>query len=57
MLETADQLGIPLPSTALVFQYYRALQQQGLGGEGNHALVKALERLAGMEIAQDSALS
>lgn len=50
VLETADQLGIPLPSTALVFQYYRALQQQGLGGEGNHALVKALERLAGMEI-------
>ena len=57
VLETADQLGIPLPSTALVFQYYRALQQQGLGGDGNHALVKALERLAGMEIAQDSALS
>ena len=50
VLETADQLGIPLPSTALVFQYYRALQQQGLGGEGNHALVKALERLAGLEI-------
>lgn len=50
VLETADQLGIPLPSTALVFQYYRTLQQQGLGGEGNHALVKALEKLAGMEI-------
>lgn len=55
VLETADQLGIPLPSTALVFQYYRALQQQGLGGEGNHALVKALERLAGMEIALNGA--
>lgn len=51
VLETADQLGIPLPSTAQIFQYYRALQQLGLGGEGNHALVKALERLAGMEIA------
>lgn len=51
VLETADQLGIPLPSTAQVFQYYRALQQLGLGGEGNHALVKALERLAGIEIA------
>ena len=50
VLETADQLGIPLPSTAQIFQYYRALQQLGLGGEGNHALVKALERLAGMEI-------
>ncbi|MBP6785941.1 MAG: NAD(P)-dependent oxidoreductase [Candidatus Promineofilum sp.] len=57
VLETADQLGIPLPSTALVFQYYRALQQQGLGGEGNHALVKALEQLAGMEITLDGAPS
>jgi len=51
VLEAADQLGVPLPSTAQVFQYYRALQQLGLGGEGNHALVKALERLAGIEIA------
>ena len=50
VLETADALGIPLPSTAQVFQYYRALQQRGLGGEGNHALVKALEQLAGQEI-------
>lgn len=50
VLETADQLGIPLPSTALVFQFYRTLQQQNLGGEGNHALVKALEHLAGVQI-------
>lgn len=55
VLEAADQLGIPLPSTAQVFQNYRALQQAGLGGEGNHALVKALERLAGMEIGDPSA--
>lgn len=52
VLETADQLGIPLPSTALVFQFYRTLQQQGLGGDGNHALAKALEHLAGLEIGQ-----
>lgn len=50
VLEAADELGIPLPSTALVFQFYRTLQQRGLGGEGNHALVKALEQLAGREI-------
>jgi len=50
VLETADQLGIPVPATALVFQFYRTLQQQGLGGDGNHALAKALEHLAGMEI-------
>ena len=50
VLEAADELGIPLPSTALVFQFYRTLQQRGLGGEGNHALAKALEQLAGQEI-------
>ncbi len=53
VLEAADELGIPLPSTALVFQFYRTLQQQGLGGEGNHALAKALEHLAGREIGSE----
>jgi 3-hydroxyisobutyrate dehydrogenase len=50
VLQAADQLGVPLPATSQVFQYYRALQQAGLGTEGNHALVKALEKLAGFEI-------
>jgi 3-hydroxyisobutyrate dehydrogenase len=50
VLEAADQLGVPLIGTSTVFQLYRALQQQGLGEEGNHALVKALESLAGFEI-------
>lgn len=50
VLEAADQLGVPLPGVALVFQFYRTLQQQGLGGEGNHALVKALEQLSGFKI-------
>lgn len=49
-LETADDLGVPIPATALVYQLYRTLQARGLGGEGNHALVKALEALAGIEI-------
>lgn len=50
VLEAADQMGVPLVGTGLVFQLYRTLQQQGLGTEGNHALVKALENLAGFEI-------
>jgi len=48
VLEAADELGAPLPGTALVFQLYRALQARGLGSEGNHALIKALEALAGL---------
>jgi 3-hydroxyisobutyrate dehydrogenase-like beta-hydroxyacid dehydrogenase len=51
-LEAADELGVPLPATALVFQLYRALQQRGLGNEGNHALVKALEELSGITLGE-----
>jgi len=50
VLDAADESGVPLPSTALIFQFYRTLQAQGLGSEGNHALIKALEHLAGFEI-------
>lgn len=50
VLEAADELGIPLPGVALVFQLYRSLQTQGLGSDGNHALVKALEHLSGVEL-------
>jgi 3-hydroxyisobutyrate dehydrogenase len=50
VLEAADELAVPLPATSLVFQLYRGLQRQGLGHEGNHALAKALEELAGLEI-------
>jgi 3-hydroxyisobutyrate dehydrogenase len=52
VLEAADQMGVPSLATATVFNLYRTLQAQGLGGDGNHALVKALENLAGMEVAE-----
>jgi 3-hydroxyisobutyrate dehydrogenase len=54
VLEAADELGVPIPGTALVYQMYRALQQQGLGSEGNHALVKALELMSGVELGTDA---
>lgn len=50
VLEAADQLGVPALGTSLVFNLYRSLQALGLGSEGNHALVKALEILAGTEM-------
>jgi 3-hydroxyisobutyrate dehydrogenase len=50
VMQAADELGVPLPGSALVFQLYRSLAAHGLGGEGNHALVKALEELAGIEL-------
>ncbi len=51
VLAAADASGVPVPATALIFQLYRTLQARGLGGEGNHALIKALELLAGFEVA------
>ncbi len=53
VLETADALGVPVLGTSLVFQLYRSLQTRGLGAEGNHALVKALEELSGLELGSD----
>jgi 3-hydroxyisobutyrate dehydrogenase len=53
VLQAADELGVPVPGTALVFQLYRALQSRGLGSDGNHALVKALEDMSGIEIGTD----
>lgn len=49
-LQAADEMGVPLMGTSLIFHLYRTLQARGLGEEGNHALVKALEELAGFEI-------
>jgi len=53
VLESADELAVPLPATSLVFQLYRALQRRGLGHEGNHGIVKALEEMAGLEVTRD----
>ena len=53
VLESADELAVPLPATSLVFQLYRALQRRGLGHEGNHAIVKALEEMSGLEVSRD----
>lgn len=50
VLEAAEQVGAPMIATAMISQLYRTLQSAGLGAEGNHALVKALERLAGIEV-------
>jgi 3-hydroxyisobutyrate dehydrogenase len=52
VLAAADQMGVPVLATSTVFNLYRTLQARGLGAEGNHALIKALEELAGFEVGQ-----
>ena len=54
VMQAADQLGVPVIGTSLVFNLYRTLQAQGLGSEGNHALVKALEQMTGMRLGDEA---
>ena len=52
ILDAADQMAVPVVATSMIFNLYRTLQAQGLGHEGNHALIKALEHLAGIEVGE-----
>jgi len=49
VLEAAREMQVPIPGTALIHELYHAVEARGLQEEGNHALVKALEWLAGVE--------
>lgn len=51
-LEAADEVKAPLPGTALVHELFRAAEAEGAGGEGTQSLIKALENLAGTEVAR-----
>ncbi len=51
IMQEADALGVPVLLTGQIFSLYRTLQQMGLGEEGNHALIKALENLSGVQVA------
>lgn len=54
VLDAANQMGVPVLATGLISNLYRTLQARDLGTEGNHALIKALEALAGFEVGQSS---
>jgi 3-hydroxyisobutyrate dehydrogenase len=52
ILDDAYAGHVSLPGTGLVHALYSALQREGGGREGNHALVKVIERLSGIEARQ-----
>lgn len=52
VLEAADQMGMPAMTTSLAFNLYRTLQTLGLGHEGNHAIVKALENMVDVRVGE-----
>jgi 3-hydroxyisobutyrate dehydrogenase len=48
-LDEADRMGLALPGLALAKQLYLALQAQGHGRDGTHALQLALANLSGLD--------
>ena len=54
ILEAAQEQHVPLAVTAVARQYLTAAEAMGLGEEGTQAIVKAMERLAGVEVRQDA---
>jgi 3-hydroxyisobutyrate dehydrogenase len=50
--ETAQEKHVPLAVTALAREYFTALEAAGLGEEGTQAIIKAVEKLAGIEARQ-----
>ena len=49
VLDAAYGRKVSLPATALAHELYTALQRDGRGEEGNHAIVRVIEALAGVE--------
>ena len=49
-LAAASEAGALLPGTTLVHELFGTVEEDGLGGEGTQALVKALEKLAGVTV-------
>ncbi len=53
VMEAAHEMGVPVLGTSLAYQLYTMVEvEEGGDSLGNHALVKALEKLAGYEIGQ-----
>ena len=52
VLESAQEKHVPLAVTSIARAYYTALEADGLGEEGTQALIKAVERPAGLEARQ-----
>ena len=50
VMEAAADLGISLPGVSLVHQLHHAAEAEGLGAKGTQALIRALEKLANIEV-------
>jgi 3-hydroxyisobutyrate dehydrogenase len=54
VMEASRDMNLSLPGTALTYELQKALQAWGLEREGNFAVVKVIEKLAGVEVKAQS---
>ena len=50
VLETAHEIGVPLPLTAAVMEMMQALKVQGMGGDDHGGLIRYYEMMAKVEV-------
>lgn len=50
VMQEAEETGVPLLATGIATQLYAALIKEGFAGEGNHAIVRAVEKMAGVVV-------
>ena len=51
IMAAADELGLPLPGASLVQQMFKILEAEGKGELGTQALLLAMEKIAGCQVA------
>jgi 3-hydroxyisobutyrate dehydrogenase len=52
VLEAAKEAGVPLPVTEVARSHFNSIEAEGLGEEGTQAIIKAVEKVAGVEAKQ-----
>ncbi len=50
VMEDSESMRVSLPATSLIHQMFHSLQATGEGKSGTQALIKVMERLAGIEV-------
>jgi 3-hydroxyisobutyrate dehydrogenase-like beta-hydroxyacid dehydrogenase len=53
MIESAKELGVPVPLTAITQQMLQAALAEGLGEDDMCSSIKVLEKWAGVEVKKD----
>jgi 2-hydroxy-3-oxopropionate reductase len=50
VLATADDIGVPVPLTAIILEFMQALNAEGKGSNDHGGLIQYYEKMAGVEV-------